>query len=263
MKTPARKLAVVAAIIAFTTGVSGYFMGLLQTDRMAEARRVSLLPSLLAEVATPENTSAPEAPRYSDLRDRTRQPNSAWRNSLGNLPHAPVLSEVGSPLGADEREALLTRRTSRRAYAGAPPTVPHPIDQHQSASCLACHGKPTRIGSLDVPQLSHHAYTNCIQCHAPSAGPGPALAGPPPALATPLLANSFKGQPAPLGGTRAYVGAPPTMPHATAMRQNCVTCHGPGGSSVIKTTHPLRQNCLQCHATDAARETLPPPLALR
>ena len=34
-----RKLAVVAAVVAFTTGLSGYFMGQHQTDRSAAHRR--------------------------------------------------------------------------------------------------------------------------------------------------------------------------------------------------------------------------------
>jgi cytochrome c-type protein NapB len=161
--------------------------------------------------------------------------------------------------------ALLARRETRRAYNGAPPKVPHPIDQHQSASCLACHGVSTRVGTIDVPQMSHAPYSQCIQCHAPQHGPGPQLAKPPPARATPALANHFVGLSAPVSGTRAYTGAPPTVPHPTHMRQNCVSCHGPGGSSALKTTHPQRQNCFQCHALDAARETLPPasPTALR
>jgi cytochrome c-type protein NapB len=57
------------------------------------------------------------------------------------------------------------------------------------------------------------------------------------------------------------------------MRQNCITCHGPGGTSAMRTSHPDRQNCLQCHATNAfadqgpalggtgvALNSLPPPL---
>jgi nitrate reductase (cytochrome), electron transfer subunit len=261
MKIHARKLAVVAALVAFTTGVSGYFMGLLQTDRVAEERRSAEIPNSKAELlVAPSAASAPEAPRYADLRDRTRQPNHAWRSSLADLSPTPAFTAATPPLSAVERDALLARRTARRAYTGAPPTVPHPIDQRSSASCLACHGTPTRIAGRDVPQLSHPAYTNCIQCHAPAAGPGPALASPPPAQATPVLANTFTGLASPAAGTRAYAGAPPVMPHTTAMRQNCVTCHGPGGSSALKTTHPQRQNCLQCHATDATRETLPPPI---
>ncbi len=253
MKTPAQKLAVIAALFAFTTGVSGYFMGLLQTNRFADKdRHVAPVPE------APAASSAPEAPRYADLADHTRQANHTWHNAITNLPSAPAFTANTPRLSPEELTTLLARRDSRRAFAGAPPTVPHPIDQHTSAACLACHGQPTRVGRIDVPQISHPACTNCIQCHAPAAGPGPALATPPPAQATPVLANAFAGLPAPVAGTRAYDGAPPIMPHTTAMRQNCITCHSPGGSSLIKTTHPQRQNCLQCHALDAGRETLPP-----
>ena len=251
MRTPAQKLAVVAAIFAFTSGVSGYFMGLLQTNRFADKDRHAVIAT-----ETPAASSAPEAPRYADLADRTRQSNHAWHSATTTLPPAPVFTANTTRLSTDELTALLARRDTRRAYAGAPPTVPHPIDQHSSASCLACHGQPTRVGRIDVPQLSHPAYTNCIQCHAPAGGPGPALASPHPSQATPILANTFAGLPAPAGGTRAYAAAPPTMPHTTAMRQNCITCHGPGGSSLVKTTHPQRQNCLQCHALVAARVSL-------
>lgn len=257
MKSPARKLAVVAALVAFTTGISGYFMARLQVDRSAARRAVA---HNIAEETSAH--AAPLAPRYAELRSRENQPNHAWHSSLATLPPAPAFTADTPPLSREEIAALLAARAGRRAYAGAPPTVPHPIDQSQSASCLACHGTPTRVGTRDVPQMSHPLYTNCIQCHAPQHGPGPALATPPPALATPALANAFAGLPPPAGGTRAYSGAPPVMPHTTAMRQNCVSCHGPGGSSAIKTTHPQRQNCLQCHATDASRETLPPPLSV-
>ena len=255
-----RKLAVVAAVVAFTTGLSGYFMGLRQTDRSAADRR-SPSATQPADHVTPQedNLTAPPAPRYADLRDRTRQPNHDWINDVAKLPPAPAFTATSLRLTSEELTALIARRESRRAFAGAPPTVPHPIDQHSSTSCLACHGHPTRIGKIDVPQISHPPYTNCIQCHAPAGGPGPALAAPPTALATPVLANSFVGQPAPTSGTRAFAGAPPTIPHPTAMRQNCVTCHGPGGSSDLKTSHPQRQNCLQCHALDAASGTQPKP----
>lgn len=261
MKIDARKLALVAALAAFTTGVSGYFMARLQVARSAEQRLSASTPaqSSYYEQSSPpaEPTSAPLAPVYAALRSRELQPNHTWRSDLTSLPGAPAFTDTTPPLTRDELVRLLEQREGRRAFNGAPPTVPHPIDQTQSASCLACHGKPTRIGMIDVPQMSHALHSQCIQCHAPSSGPGTALASAPPALATPALANSFSGLPAPSGGSRAYPSAPPVMPHTTSMRENCLSCHGPGGSSVIKTTHPQRQNCLQCHATDAARETLP------
>ena len=233
-------------------------MGLRQTDQAAALRRnANGLSEATNAKAVTAGASAPSAPRYAELRDRTRQPNAEWHSSVANLTPAPNFTAETPRLTRAERDVIQAHRESRRAFAGAPPTVPHPIDQHASTSCLACHGNPTRIGQINVPQISHPAYTNCIQCHAPSAGPGPALATPPAALATPVLANSFVGLPAPTSGTRAFAGAPPTIPHTTAMRQNCVTCHAPGGSSDLKTSHPQRQNCLQCHAFSAATSNPP------
>jgi nitrate reductase (cytochrome), electron transfer subunit len=257
MKTPTRKLAAVAAVIAFTTGVSGYFMASLQVDRARADRSAQRSQGEAVETQDAPAGEILDAPRYADMRLRSHQPNHAWRSALTSLPPAPAFSRETTPLSADELSALLTKREARRAYNGAPPTVPHPIDQHDSASCMACHGRPTRIGNMDVPQLSHPIYTNCIQCHAPAAGPGAELSAPPPEQTRPKLANSFSGLAAPSNGTRAYQGSPPTLPHTIAMRQNCVSCHGPGGSSLIKTTHPERQNCLQCHALDASRSSQP------
>jgi cytochrome c-type protein NapB len=261
-----RKLAVVAAIAAFTAGLSGFFMGLLQTDQTAARLReetqailVTTAPAALLQVGQ----AAPVAPSYTEIAGRTRQPNHGWRSQLASLRRPPAFTADSPRLAPEEVAALSARRLSRRAFNGAPPTVPHPIDQHQSTSCLACHGQPTRIGMVDVPQMSHAAYTHCIQCHAPAHGPGGEFNRTVLPLATPSLGNAFSGLPPPVGGTRAYPSAPPTIPHPTAMRQNCVSCHGPGGSSLVRTTHPQRQNCLQCHALDATRETLPLQLLAR
>lgn len=261
-----RKFAVVAAIAAFTAGLSGFFMGLLQTDQTA-ARIREETQALLASTAPAARPQAgqvvPVAPSYTELAGRTRQPNHGWRSQLASLRLSPAFTADSPRLAPEEVAALSAQRVSRRAFNGAPPTVPHPIDQHQSTSCLACHGQPTRIGMIDVPQMSHATYTHCIQCHAPAHGPGGEFNRTVLSLATPSLDNAFSGLPPSAGGTRAYPSAPPTIPHTTAMRGNCVTCHGPGGSSLVKTTHPQRQNCVQCHALDATRETLPLQLLAR
>ena len=250
MKLVARKLAVVAAFAAFTTGVSGYFMARLQVARSAERSVASAQSSYYEH--SPAPAAAPLAPAYAALRSREHQPNHAWRSSLSTLPPAAAFTADTPPLAPDELARLLAVRETRRAYAGAPPTVPHPVDQVRSASCLACHGQPTRIGLRDVPQMSHAPHSQCIQCHAPSGGPGGDT------FLRPVVANSFAGLPPAARGTRAHSKAPPTLPHGTHMRQNCLSCHGPGGSSVIKTPHPQQSSCLQCHATDATRETHPP-----
>jgi nitrate reductase (cytochrome), electron transfer subunit len=257
MKLVARKLAVLAAFAAFTTGVSGYFMARLQVARSASDRIAAVSPGQGSSYEhSPAPTDAPLAPVYAALRSREHQPNHAWRSSLATLPPAPAFTADTPPLTADELSHLLAIRDGRRAYAGAPPTVPHPIDQVHSASCLACHGQPTRIGLRDVPQMSHAPFSQCIQCHAPSAGPGS------PAFAPVSVANSFSGLPPAARGTRAHPEAPPTIPHGTHMRQDCLSCHGPGGSSAIKTTHPHQTSCLQCHALDATGEGNPPALRL-
>lgn len=252
--SPSQKLAIVALIVAFTTGLSGYCMGLLQTDRSVAKAPTSVPTPAPATVAS---DAPPEAPAYHGLRDRAHQPNHGWKNQLASLPPPPPVAALVLPLNAAERSVVALRRTTRRAYTGAPPVVPHPIAERSAVSCLACHGTPTQVGNTPVPQISHARFSQCIQCHAP-ASPVSGVPHALPSAESVPLDNSFSGLLAPASGTRAYPGAPPVMPHGTAMREDCRSCHGPGGSSLLRTSHPLRQNCLQCHATDAVRETLPP-----
>src|SRR5690606_28103466 len=113
-------------------------------------------------------------------------------------------------------------RAERRAYDGAPPIVPHAIDERGAPACLACHEGGMRIDNRTAPAMSHEAFTSCLQCHA---GPGErarqsTLA---PSVAT---TSSFVGLPSPTHGERAHAGAPPTIPHRTFMRERCASCHG-------------------------------------
>jgi cytochrome c-type protein NapB len=49
-------------------------------------------------------------------------------------------------------------------------------------------------------------------------------------------------------GRRLTVTAPPVMPHAAFMRENCLACHGgPAAREEIRTSHPERARCRQCH----------------
>lgn len=250
------KLALILLLAAFTASVSGYFMGLRQT--VGGRRDASSAVSVVAH-ADDQATAGHviEAPVYADMSKRAHQPNHAWHAQLSDLPAGPSLYVGEAALTAEEQVALRTLRESRRAFYGAPPVVPHAIDQQNSVSCLVCHGKRTQVGRVSVPQISHPAYTNCLQCHAAGAGPAPAWAASPPVKASPKLDNSFLGATAPVGASRAYSGAPPVIPHAVWMRQNCVSCHSAGGSSAIKPEHAERQNCLQCHATNSALEQRP------
>ena len=61
--------------------------------------------------------------------------------------------------------------------------------------------------------------------------------------------NSFAGLPQDLRrGERAHEHAPPVMPHAVFMRENCAACHtGEAARAEIRCSHPERLQCVQCH----------------
>jgi nitrate reductase (cytochrome), electron transfer subunit len=204
----------------------------------------------------PPQSEAPEARSYADMRERMYGPNGAlqptWFQRLGGPDlFAPVTQ---SPA---EREAALARRATRRAYNGAPPVIPHPIDQIATTACLTCHERGARLGTQIAPRMSHEPRANCVQCHVTSADPRPG-ADTPPAPET-----TFVGLATPGPGTRAWDGAPPTIPHTTWMRERCDSCHGAFGANGLKTTHPWRQSCTQCHAPSAVLDQRPPVAGLR
>lgn len=181
---------------------------------------------------------------YADVRARPIGPNRNWMSEMANLPRAessiPISSASIDPL---IKMASLQMRTERRAYNGAPPIIPHIVDQISSDNCLACHGKGLRIENRVANALPHPYMTNCQQCHAPAASS--------PFSSTLQVDNTFAGLPAPFEGMRAWPGAPPIVPHTTFMRDNCLACHGPTAMPGLRTTHPERQQCLQCHAPSA------------
>lgn len=260
--------AVIAGLAALTVGLSGFFMGLRQTSTEAVLAKPLRAPPPAALATGPsaaDPAAVPEAVEYSRLRERTLQPNRGWRNRLADLDrHAPE-GAAFARLNTDEQALVRHQRASRRQYDGAPPVAPHPLNQTTAAACLECHGQPVAIAGITVPQMSHPAYENCLQCHVSALGPTSTWRSRPISLAD---GNGFRGKGSPGYGGRAYEGAPPVMPHSTWMRQACLSCHGPGGANSFRTPHPDRHNCLQCHAPDAtldqspslARQDRPPPL---
>jgi cytochrome c-type protein NapB len=197
---------------------------------------------------------------YAELREARRGPNRDWTSRLKTLvqPAPPVAPE--DPPDPEVKQETLRQRESRRAYNGAPPVVPHDIDQLTSAACLSCHESAVRISDRTATRIPHPYMSSCTQCHveADSSAFGPGI---PPE-------NMFAGLPAPFEGPRAWTGAPPLIPHSTLMRVDCLSCHGPTGPRGLRTTHPERQSCLQCHAPSARLDQyaaaevpgrLPPP----
>jgi cytochrome c-type protein NapB len=215
----------------------GFFVGL----RQGKTVHPLSPPPLPSAEAHPE---AVPATWYRDMDRRKLGPNRDWQSTLASLLQPPI--DLATPPRRTEegRAAVLAARAKRRAYDGAPPTVPHPIDQASATSCLACHGEGLALNSgVRAPKMSHALYANCMQCHVEQSS----------ARFEPLEVVENLSQPLEQSGrgTRAWPGAPPTIPHATWMRTNCLSCHGPTGAEAIRTTHPQRASCLQCHAPSA------------
>ncbi len=230
----------VGLAVAFTVAGIGFLTG-------TRAPRPPEQPSLPAGT-----TGSGVVPTYSGLREEKRGPNAAmYGQGLASLQEGvPQRLDPLVQTEEDRRRALEARR-SHRAYEGAPPTIPHAIDQQALPACLACHERGVVIVGRTAPRMSHAAYASCTQCHVVEADPRP-LQEP-----VPTPANTFAGLEGWGRGERAWPGAPPTMPHPTLMRTECTSCHGPGGRPGILSSHPHRQSCNQCHPPSAALDQQP------
>ncbi len=222
--------------VIFAVAVGFAIMGFIVGTRPA-----SKLPRSKPERAAKRPAGAAQS--YTQL--RTARAQRTRTGELSSLVAAvPTAVPTAAPTAA-QRTAALKARAQRRSYNGAPPVIPHGIGQRTSASCLTCHRAGAVVSGKIAPQLSHPEYTNCIQCHVVSQGMGPRN--------VPNVANSFQGTLTSGRGTRVSLGAPPTIPHSTWMRSNCLACHGPAGKPGLRTRHPQRKSCRQCHAPDQRR----------
>lgn len=254
----------IAGGVIVLVAVSGYFVGLRQTNSaIAMTRAVSLVKADTRRDPA-RAKEAPVAVRYIDQDWSRHGPNAQWRNSLVDFQQPAAAVPGDTPPAAPEvKMAALQARASRRAYDGAPPTVPHPVTQDSSAACLACHGQGLQVKERFASKISHPAFGgSCTQCHVSSHGIFTAADAA--VFAAALTDNSFQGAEAPSNGPRAWAGAPPTIPHRTLMRSDCMSCHGPKGLFALRTPHPERQSCVQCHVPAAANDQhhfmLAPPL---
>lgn len=186
--------------------------------------------------------SADRAPSYAEMRERQRGPNAAMYegafSALGATQPANFDPVVQSE--ADYRQAIEARR-ARRAYEGAPPTIPHAVEPLGTTACMGCHGKDVQIAGKRAARLPHPPYAGCMQCHVPELE----------LAASDTPQNHFEGLASPGSGARAWPGAPPVIPHSTWMREDCSSCHGTGGRLGLRSTHPWRSSCQQCHAPSA------------
>lgn len=158
--------------------------------------------------------------------------------------------KVAVPGQEGREKTAASYRALRRAYDGAPPVIPH---QNFGADCMSCHNRH----GLEVegvgfaPPMPHQVtaglsdISRCVQCHV--------------FVETDeeFKENEFVGLQQDLrSGDRLHAMAPPVMPHAVQMRENCLACHtGPAAREEIRTSHPERERCQQCHVPSTTSGT--------
>lgn len=228
-----KRLGSLFVVLVLGAALVGYLRGTVEPPPLARPAHAAHAPSATTRLA----------PNYAQLMtDRSVPPASVG-------PFDPVVRTE------EMKRAALADRAKNRAFDTAPPTIPHPTDgMRGAAACLACHGTGLKVGDRVASKVSHPHFTNCVQCHA--AGAPPELAR----FATPEPANGFAGTYRASSGSRAWPGAPPTVPHTTWMRQDCTSCHGTVSRPGLTTPHPWLTNCTQCHAPSAALDQVAFPL---
>lgn len=230
-------------LVVLSVSLVGFFTGTnVKRDQLKHAKTVGPEAS--------ERGNIPLARSYRQMRDTPRGPGSGWDEALKVAADQPKLTKSQATL-----EETLKKRQGRRAYDGAPPTIPHFVQQNSASECLACHDKGLRLGEREAKIIPHAGLTNCNQCHVPETAPAPGQNQIPPDPRG--VANSFVGQEPPKSGPRAWSIAPPQIPHSSFMRENCLSCHGSTGSQPMRSSHPQRQNCTQCHASSAETDLRP------
>jgi hypothetical protein len=244
-----------ASVVAFG-GVMAVSLVTAAVAVNAAVRRAEAARAAAPRAATVALMAPPGAPIDAEAR--------VFRTRLGVL--------AGDPAFGVRRPAhprTLVTYNGLRAYAGAPPRIPHGLtpSEFQHGGCNTCHergGYSQRFGAY-VPVTPHPEMGACLQCHVgdatlmaialPSTDPSDRClqCHAPGAmrwrestldwrgLAPPAVARSMPGDP------------PPPIPHDLDLRGNCLACHAaPGAVVELRTPHPERANCRQCHLTTGA-----------
>lgn len=155
-----------------------------------------------------------------------------------------VSGQVDVPTGEKSPHVVVPTRAARRArraYEGAPPFIPHPLDPdvERTQDCAPCHefGGYNPVLRTYAPRSPHPEQTNCLQCHVLPVADGQ------------FAVSDWRYVEWPAYGEGgALPGAPPTIPHTLQLREHCLACHGGAAAAPdIRSSHPERFNCRQCH----------------
>lgn len=242
-KEPPQRWQHVLLAAAFGVAAIGLVAGTAHKDRPA------LLPTVAAAAS-----AVPKAPSYQEIRERELAPLPPGPSELAKQQPLPVEVSATVLAALDQRHNAVATRQLLRAYEGAPPTIPHAVQQDGLLACAACHAEGLRVGAKPIPQMSHASYALCTQCHVPKLAPLPAEAE---RLVQAVGDSEFRGWWPQLYGRRAWAGAPPATPHPTWMRENCASCHGGAAKVGLASSHPWRSSCVQCHAVKAGLDQMP------
>lgn len=231
--------------------IGAVIVGLALFGYLVGMRELAPVERVASEPLVPQG-NIPAAVAYAELPTARLKPNVLDEQTIKDLRFDQP--GIFDPVARTEEMKLasLADRARNRAYDGAPPTAPHPVDHLSVAACLACHGDGIKVGDRVASRMSHALLSNCTQCHVSQISEQPAKEQDE-SLAV-FLGIRRAGP-----GERASPGAPPTIPHHTWMRENCSSCHGTLTRSGTRTTHPWLTNCTQCHAASVDRD--PPILA--
>jgi len=185
-------------------------------------------------------SAEPHAKHHASWATAHAAPHAAVEPVVPPRTTQPAYESLPRP-GAKVR--TLREYYSRRAYAGAPPIIPHTVENDGviSDACLACHKDGGYVPEYNAytPVTPHPEMDNCRQCHVVQVAEG-------------LFAETEWTQPAlPKRGQQSIPGGPLQIPHPMQFRENCLACHaGPQAVVEIRSSHPERENCLQCHVVD-------------
>ncbi len=169
----------------------------------------------------------------------------AWTTAVVGLVGV-LLTAWGAGCGSRSEETSGRFRADLRAYYGAPPVIPHLVEELGRGNCRSCHEQGLIYGGQVAVARPHPYVGECRQCHVEQRPD-----------AKPPVKNTFVGLGEPERIPPAYPGAPPPIPHYTRMRSECLNCHGPRGHPELRTPHPRWTNCTQCHVPQE-REVTPP-----
>lgn len=192
--------------------------------------------------------SGPDDPDQRTARHEQASDEKPLRQQAG-----PMSSEKEAPWVRtfQKGDRTIWAYVRRRAYPGAPPIIPHRVEQKERAAeqnCQSCHeeGGYSEKFEAFTPVTPHRRgeFANCQQCHMPQR------------TEESFRESDWKTVSPPPTNQRDLPTAPPQIPHDLQNRSFCASCHaGPGAVQSLRSRHAHLSNCRQCHQPKKTDDT--------